>query len=96
MKFWSVKLGRPDPTLRMRQVVHGLNRVPTRETIGVLSGRLLCEKEIFLRWIVLRITRKVIMQDQLGRVLPFAFALTCYKIHLNFYDNCRNSRALID
>ena len=59
MKFWSVKLGRPDPTLRMRQVVHGLNRVPTRETIGVLSGRLLCEKEIFLRWIVYGLQEKL-------------------------------------
>ena len=56
------------------------------ETTGVPSRRILCEKAIFFRSMVLRVTRKN-NQNKLDRVWPFVFALTCHKIYLNMH-NC--------
>ena len=52
-----------------------------RETIGLPFGRILCDKDIF--FLFDRFTGyKKSNQNQFGRVLPFAFALTCCKIYL--------------
>ena len=55
-----------------------------RKTNGVPSGRILLVKKRYFS--VDRFTGyKKSSQNQLGRVLPFAFALTCFKIYLNMH-----------
>ena len=54
------------------------------ETIGVQSGRILWKIEIFLSSIVFTGFKKS-NQNQPGKVLPFAFVLTCNKICLNMH-----------
>ena len=73
--------GRLDPTLRMREVVHARSIEFLRvRNDRLLSGRILCDKEIFFPYD--RFTGyKKSNQNQFGRALPFAFALTCYKIY---------------
>ena len=44
------------------------------------SGRILCDKEIFFPYDGFTGYKKS-NQNQSGRALPFAFALTCYKIY---------------
>ena len=69
----------------MREVVHARSSARSikflRERNDRLpSGRILCDKEIFFPYD--RFTGyKKSNQNQSGRALPFAFALTCYKIY---------------
>ena len=66
----------------MREVVHARSIKFLRVRNDRLpSGRILCDKEIFFPYD--RFTGyKKSNQNQFGRALPFAFALTCYKIYL--------------
>ena len=59
-KYWHIKLekrekrhSRLDPTLRIREVVHALNRVPTRAKPPTFYP------DVFFHSIVLWVTRKV-------------------------------------
>ena len=65
----------------MREVVHARSIKFLRVRNDRLSsGRILCDKEIFFPYD--RFTGyKKSNQNQSGRALPFAFALTCYKIY---------------
>ena len=79
-KIWKSH-GRLDATLRMREVVNARSIKFLRVRNDRLSsGRILCDKEIFCPYD--RFTGyKKSNQNQSGRALPFAFALTCYKIY---------------
>ena len=58
-KIWKSH-GRLDPTLRMREGVHARSiEFLFVQNDRLLSGRILCEKEIFFLLIILRVTRKV-------------------------------------
>ena len=76
-KIWKSH-GRLDPTLRMREVVHEFLRVRNDR---LPSGRILCDKKIFFPYDGFTGYKKS-NQNQFGRALQFAFALTCYKIYL--------------
>ena len=54
---------------------------------SIPSGRILCEKALDISPFdrLTGYTCKKSNQNQLGRVLPFAFALTCCKIYLNIH-----------
>ena len=79
-KIWK-RHGRLDPTLRMREVVHARSIKSRVRNDRPPSGRILCDKEIFFPYD--RFTGyKKSNQNRFGRALPFAFALTCYKIYL--------------
>ena len=82
-KIWKSH-GRLDPTLHMREVVHARSiKFPRVRNNRLPPGRILCEKGIFFPFD--RFTGyKKSNQNHFGRVLPFAFALTCYKIYLFF------------
>ena len=73
--------GRLDHTLRMREVVRALTYAC--ETTGSIRTYSQWERYIFPfdRFKGYKKTN----QNQFGRVLPFAFALTCYKIYLNMH-----------
>ena len=73
-KIWKCN-SRLDPTLRMREVVHARAKRPESiRTYSLWQG----DSFPFDRFM----GYKKSSQSQLGRVLPFAFALTCYKIYL--------------
>ena len=82
-KIWKSH-GRLDPTLRMREVVHACSiKFPRVRNNRLPSGRILCEKgDIFSFDRFTGYTKS--NQNRCGRVLPFAFALTCNKIYLFF------------
>ena len=82
-KIWKSH-GRLDPTLRMREVVHARSiKFPLVRNNRFPSGRILLWKgDIFLFDRFTGYTKS--NQNQFGRVLPFAFALTYYKIYLFF------------
>ena len=80
-KIWKSH-GRLDPTLRMRKVVHARSIKFLRvQNDRLPSGRILCDKDIFFPYDGFTGYKKS-KQNQFGRALPFAFALTCYKIYL--------------
>ena len=66
----------------MREVVHARSIKFLRvQNDRLPSGRILCDSEIFFSYD--RFTGYMKSnQNQFGRALPFAFALTCYKIYL--------------
>ena len=70
--------------LRMREAVHVLNRVPTCAKPPAFYPDVISVKKRYFPFS--RFTGyKKSNQNQLGRVLPLAFALTCYKIYLNMH-----------
>ena len=78
----------------MREVVHARSIEFLRvRNDRLLSGRILCDKEIFFPYD--RFTGyKKSNQNQFGRALPFAFALTCYKIYF-LYSSLSDFESLI-
>ena len=81
-KIWKSH-GRLDPTLRMREVARALNRVPTlAKRPASIRTYSLWKRDIFSFDRFTGYTKS--NQNRCGRVLPFAFALTCYKIYLFF------------
>ena len=73
-KIWKCN-SRLDPTLRMREVVHARAKRPESiRTYSLWQG----DSFPFARFMGYKKSN----QNQFGRVLPFAFALTCYKIYL--------------
>ena len=75
-KIWKCN-SRLDPTLRMREVVHARAKRPESiRTYSLWQG----DSFPFDRFMGYKKSN----QNQFGRVLPFAFALTCYKIYLLF------------
>ena len=79
-KIWKSQ-GRLDPTLRMHEVVHARSIEFLRVRNDRLSsGRILCDKEIFFPYDGFTGYKKS-NQNQFERALPFAFALTWYKIY---------------
>ena len=67
-----------DPTLCMHKVVHTCSIEFPRMQNNRPSIQTYLKKEIFFCSVVLQVKH----QNQLGRVLLFAFASTCYKIYL--------------
>ena len=65
----------------MREVVHTRSIEFLRVRNDRLpSGRILCDKDIFFPYDRFMVYKKS-NQNQFGRALPLAFALTCFKIY---------------